>query len=276
MTDEAAAQATTDEQTQDTTTEQPSALRQAAQDVTQTQTSTQSVPIADRIPEKFRTLKEDGTLDIEASSAKMADSYTYLEKKLGSGEAPPKAPEEYQVTFSDDVPIKFDDIKEDPVLQDFMGGAHKLGMTNAQVSYVLDQYMRVLPQDVEAHTELDANETIAALKETTWKTDSELKAGLADAYRAVTMIAGADADYLMDKFGNDPAFIRYNAMIGQGLREDSPPQAMQMVSPDEFTDKTHSLRQSLIDMPLHDPRRPAIQRQLDELYTRQYGDTPAN
>jgi hypothetical protein len=80
----------------------------------------------------------------------------------------------------------------------------------------------------------------------------------------------------MDKFGNDPAFIRYNAMIGSGLREDSPPQAMQMVSPEEFTDKTHSLRQSLIDMPLHDPRRPAIQRQLDELYARQYGDTPSN
>jgi len=269
MTDEAAAQATTDEQT----TQEPTALQQAAQE-------TQAAPVtatpADKIPEKFRTLKDDGTVDLEASSAKMAESYSYLEKKLGSGDAPPKSADEYQVTFSEDTPIAFEDIKDDPVMQDFMQGAHQHGLTNAQVSYVLDQYLKVLPSDIEAHSELRANDAIATLKETTWKDDASLKAGLSDAYRAVSTVAGDDAEYLMDKYGNDPAFIRFAAMFGNGMREDSAPQAMQMIPAEQFAEASQSITQQLMEMKSNDPRRAGLLRKQEEMYAKQYGNAPAH
>jgi len=269
MTDEAAAQATTDETAQETSQEtKQTALQQAA--------ATSSPVITDKIPEKFRTLKADGSIDIEASAAKMGESYSYLEKKLGSGDAPPKSYEEYQPVFSEEVGITFDDIKSDPVMQEFTKGAHALGMTNAQMSYVLDQYMKVLPEDIAQHQEIKADETISTLKQTTWKTDAELKAGLADAYKAVSVVAGEDAAYLMDRYGNDPAFIRFAASFGEGMREDSPPAAMQMIPEAEFSDKAHDMRQQLIDMPMTDPRRPALLKAMSEMYDKQIGTKPAH
>jgi hypothetical protein len=135
--------------------------------------------------------------------------------------------------------------------------------------------MKVLPGDFEAYAELNANDCSAALKESTWRTDAELKQGYADAYRAVTMVGGEDADYLMQRYGNDPAFIRYAAKFGAGLREDSPPQAMQMIAPEEFADVTSTMRQQLMEMNINDPRRPALLAKLEALYTKQIGDKPA-
>ena len=263
MTDESAALATTE------TEEQPqeqSALRQAASQVTQTQDQAS-------IPEKFQVKRDDGSLDYEASSLKMAQSYSYLEKKLGTGDAPPKSPDEYQVEFSPDVPIKFEELKDDEGIRGFMDGAHKLGMTNAQVSYVLDQYMQALPQDLQAMEELDARECVDALVSEMGQ--QQANKVLSDAYRAVAMVAGDDADYIMDKYGNDPVVLKYLAKFGSGLAEDSPPQAMQMIEPQQFNEITHELRQQLIDMPKNDPRREGVLAKLEGLYKRQVGDSPA-
>ena len=51
----------------------------------------------DYIPEKYRTNKEDGTLDLEASSRKVAEAYKQLETRFGSGDVPPKTADEYAV-----------------------------------------------------------------------------------------------------------------------------------------------------------------------------------
>jgi hypothetical protein len=44
-------------------------------------------PILEVIPEKYRVLGGDGTLDLEASARKQADAYKQLEAKLGSGDS---------------------------------------------------------------------------------------------------------------------------------------------------------------------------------------------
>ena len=51
------------------------------------------------IPEKYQVKKEDGSIDIEASSLKLAEAYGHLEKRLGSGDAPPKTAEELLATL---------------------------------------------------------------------------------------------------------------------------------------------------------------------------------
>ncbi|MFK8933157.1 hypothetical protein ACJBLB_01970 [Acinetobacter junii] len=38
------------------------------------------------IPEKFKVVTEDGAVDYKATVAKMNESYSYLEKKVGTGE----------------------------------------------------------------------------------------------------------------------------------------------------------------------------------------------
>jgi hypothetical protein len=85
------------------------------------------------IPEKYQVKKEDGTLDIEASSLKLAEAYGHLEKRLGSGDVPPKTAEEYQVT----VPDALKDVwkpDDDTLLQDFKKEAHSKGMTGSSIS----------------------------------------------------------------------------------------------------------------------------------------------
>ena len=49
------------------------------------------------IPEKYQVKKEDGSLDIEASSLKLAEAYGHLEKRMGSGDVPPKTAADYQI-----------------------------------------------------------------------------------------------------------------------------------------------------------------------------------
>jgi hypothetical protein len=49
----------------------------------------------DWLPEKFRVMGEDGKLSIESSARKLAENYTHLEKRMGSGDAPPKTADEY-------------------------------------------------------------------------------------------------------------------------------------------------------------------------------------
>jgi hypothetical protein len=39
----------------------------------------------DWLPEKFRVMGEDGKLSIESSARKLAENYTHLEKRMGSG-----------------------------------------------------------------------------------------------------------------------------------------------------------------------------------------------
>lgn len=56
----------------------------------------------DWLPEKYRTNKEDGSLDLEASSRKVADAYRSLETRLGSGDVAPKTVDEYNVKLEGD------------------------------------------------------------------------------------------------------------------------------------------------------------------------------
>lgn len=270
MTNQSAEQSTTGiDVSHDQQQAEPSALRQADELAARPASTEQAA-----IPEKFQVKRDDGTLDYEASSLKMAQSYSYLEKKLGTGDTPPKSPEEYQVEFSPDVPVKFEDLKADEGIKGFMEGAHKLGMTNAQVSYVLDQYMQALPEDMQAMAELDTKECIDTLVSELGQ--SRADEVLADAYRAVTMVAGEDADYIMDRYGNDPVVLKYLAKFGEGLREDSAPLAAQTIDPQEFSGITHDIREQLAQMSVTDPRRPALLEKLDALYAKQYGKEPAH
>jgi hypothetical protein len=135
---------------------------------------------------------------------------------MGSGDAPPKTADDYAPELP--AGITMETLKGDPLFTGFLKGAHSKGMTNAQVSYVLDafaarQQMQASPEAAEAELRKD------------WTSDQQMTQGLQLSHRAFAAYAGSEdeAKRLDQKFGNDPDFIRFTARIGKELGEDRPP-----------------------------------------------------
>lgn len=227
----------------------------------------------DYIPEKYRVSKEDGTLDLEQSSRKLAESYSHLEKRFGSGDAPPKTAEEYAPKIEVEG-FDWDEFKSDDNAKSFLKGAHAKGMTNAQVEFAVGEYLKMAPGLIEGAAQLTAQDATEALRGH-WKTDQDMSAGVKASYRAVQAFANegegvGSLDKLMSKYGNDPDFVAFAANIGKELREDVPVAGNGQASGGDFDVKTSELRSELQALPAHDPKRKVVQGQLDALYASRY------
>lgn len=173
---------------------------------------------APSIPEKYQVKKEDGSIDIEASSLKLAEAYTNLEKRIGTGDLPPKSPEEYQITVPDALKDTWNP-KEDPLLGEFLKNAHAAGFTQKQIDLAMSQYMDIAPKLVAGASQLSAEECTAQLK-AEWKTDEQYKAEVGKAFKAATGYGGSDAEGIIKDYGNDPRIIRLLAKVGGEMGED--------------------------------------------------------
>jgi len=171
-----------------------------------------------QIPDKYQVKKEDGSLDIEASSLKLAEAYGNLEKRIGTGDIPPKTFEEYEVTVPEDLKETWIP-KDDPLLQGFLKDAHAAGFTQKQVDLAMNRYMELAPQLVNGAQQLSADDCVAELKGE-WKTEAQYNAEVGKAYNAAVAYAGKDADSLIKDHGNDPRFIRLLAKVGAEMGED--------------------------------------------------------
>ncbi|KFC08510.1 hypothetical protein GTGU_01427 [Trabulsiella guamensis ATCC 49490] len=172
----------------------------------------------DWLPEKFRVMGNDGKLNIESSARKLAENYTHLEKRMGSGDAPPKTADEYAPKVEVEG-FKWEEFKADPRMQSFMKTAHAKGITNDQMSFIIGEYVQRAPELVNGAAELDAEAASTALREV-WKTDAEFKQNIGLAYRAFTQLAEQGDD--INAIGNNPMVIRMLAKIGKEMQEDSP------------------------------------------------------
>lgn len=175
---------------------------------------------APAIPEKFHVKKEDGSLDIEASALKLAENYAKLEKRMGTGDAPPKTVADYKVEIPET--MKDYDIEKDKAFTEFRDKAHKAGMTQAQFDLVMGEYFRVAPELVGGAKALDAETCVNELR-TEWKSDAQYKAEVGNAYKAAMAYGGDDAEGIMKDYGNDPRIVRMMARAGKELGEDNSP-----------------------------------------------------
>lgn len=227
----------------------------------------------DWLPEKYRTNKEDGSLDLEASSRKIAESYKQLEARLGSGDAPPKSVDEYAVKLEGVDGFNWEEFKADESSQAFLKGAHAKGMTNAQVEYVIGEYMKAAPGLISGGAQLNQEDCTTTLKGV-WADDQAMQSGVRSSYRAAEAFASPEGQpgnfqSLMAKYGNDPDFIAFTANIGKEMAEDTLI-SNGVVNEQDFNVKTADLRQQLQDLPPHDPKRVQIQQQLTNLYDAKY------
>ncbi|WP_338576298.1 hypothetical protein V6L78_13145 [Pseudomonas canadensis] len=229
----------------------------------------------DYIPEKYRVNKEDGSLDLDQSSRKLAESYKHLETRLGSGDVPPKTADEYTVKLEGVEGFDWNEFKADPDTQSFLKGAHAKGLSNSQVEYVIGEYMKAAPNLIGGAAQLTQQDCTAALK-AVWGDDSAIRTNVTASLRAVEAFANqgeapGSLNALMAKYGNDPDFIAFTANIGKELKEDRAINGGAQVSEGDFAVKTAELRSQLQSLPAHDPKRSGIQAQLDDMYNRKYG-----
>lgn len=191
----------------------------------------------DFIPEKYRVTKEDGTLDLEASSRKLAEAYGHAEKRIGSGDVPPKTAEEYTVAVPDAFKESFNPA-EDPGFKDFRAKAHAAGMTQAQMDLVMSQYFEMAPQLVAGAVMLDSQAATAELKKT-WATEADFNRNVKNAYvgaSALAQKAGMSIDEIMapNVLGNNVMFLKLAAAIGPEFAEDSSPVGAQQFSQEDI------------------------------------------
>lgn len=225
-------------------------------------------PIHERIPEKYRVAKEDGTFDLEASAAKLIDAHGHLEKRLGAGDAPPKDPDSYEPKTE-----RFDinELKDDEQYKGWLKGAHAKGMTNDQVGYVLDSFADRLAEI--AGPPPMSNEDFRVAVEPHFAGLGGYEAGLKYGVAAVRAFVPDVTAEELASLPNHPLIARVLAAVGKEVGEDTP------IRPDspavaDWEGEVAKLKASeAYNQANHPEHKQAIAR-MEELYARRYGKAP--
>jgi hypothetical protein len=178
-------------------------------------------PLAEAIPEKYRVVGADGKFDQDASTRKMLEGHSALEKRMGAGDAPPKTPEDYKIEGLPEH-INIEELKKDEKYNGFLKAAHGRGLTNAQVSFVLNEYMSRADDVAGVQTAESANAELRKV----WADDQSFDANRKAAFRAATTVAqraGLSIEAVNEALGNNPVAIRLLAAMGAEMKEDNPP-----------------------------------------------------
>ncbi|EDK8543073.1 hypothetical protein L8092_004908 [Salmonella enterica] len=221
----------------------------------------------DWLPEKFRVMGEDGKISIESSARKLAENYTHLEKRMGSGDAPPKTADDYAPKVEVEG-FNWEEFKADPRMQGFMKTAHAKGITNDQMSFILGEYAQRAPELAGGAAALDSEAATTQLREV-WKTDAEFKQNIGLAFRAFNSLAD-DADKgRIDEIGNNPMVIRMLAKVGAEMQEDAP------AGGDVNLEEQQTIRDLMKSPAYMDPKHADHERvsaKVKAYYQKRYGD----
>ena len=221
----------------------------------------------DWIPEKYRVMGDDGKLNVEGSARKLADAYSHLEKRMGSGDTPPKTADEYAPKVEVEG-FNWDEFKADPRMQSFMKSAHAKGITNDQMSFILGEYAQLAPELVNGAAALDSEAAATQLRET-WKTDAEFNKNIGLAFRAFNSLADDSDKGRMDEIGNNPMVIRMLAKIGAEMQEDAP------AGGDVNLEEQQSIRDLMKSPAYMDPKHADhenVSARVRAYYQKRYGD----
>ena len=196
--------------------EQPQAIEQDTTASTVLSTVNDS-SIETVIPDKFKVTAEDGSVDYKATVAKMNESYSYLEKKVGTGEVAPKSVDEYKLERED---FDFEEFKADESNKEFLSEAHKHGITNKQLDFLLSEYDKRAVDLVSNSSQIDTDTTVQTLQ-SEWGND-KYEANIFNAVKAARACGITDEQINNPLIGNNVAFIKMAAYFGSQMTEDKP------------------------------------------------------
>ncbi|WP_223621180.1 hypothetical protein [Lysobacter sp. ESA13C] len=223
-------------------------------------------PIHERIPEKYRVAKEDGTFDLEASTAKMLDGHAALEKRLGTGEAPPKDADSYDPKVDG---FDMEALKQDPDYQKFLKGAHGAGLTNKQVEYVLSQYASSAALAQVDSTALSAEAFKAEMVGNHWKGAGEYEENMSQAMKAIRAYEPDITAEEISGLPNHPIVAKILAAVGRETAEDRAVRVNPMSAAD-FDTQLASLHASPAYMDAMHPEHSKVIKQIEGLFQKRY------
>lgn len=237
--------------------------------------SNTETPETTPFPEKFLVKKDDGSIDTEASSRKLAEGYNHLAKKMGeTGGVVPDSAEGYKIDFNAQelgLPesITPELVQNDADFKAFAEEAHKAGFTNEQINLIATRYVTMAQTLIERRDESDMAECQKALAET-WKNPDELNKGIQNAQRAFNRFASEQDKGLIDTIGNNPIIVRLLANVGALMKEDAPARNVQ---PSESRETIKSIMQSPAYLDDKHPDHAKVMQQVNQYYQQAYGDT---
>ena len=181
-------------------------------------------PFHEKMPEKFRVFQgegDDATFDLESSTQKLLDSYAALERRNGA----PESIDEYDIdgnAIGED--FNFEEFKKDETNQAFLKSMHAAGLNNSQVQKVLEYGMKeLIPGLVSGQPVLNQEEAINHMQTQVWQDKAEYAKNMSFANRAYTTLPEGLQHKVNERIGNDPVFLEVMALLGQDMREDTPP-----------------------------------------------------
>ena len=207
------------------------------------------------IPDKFKVVSEDGSVDYKATVAKMNESYSYLEKKVGTGEVAPTSVDEYKIEREG---FSFEDFKADESNQQFLSEAHKHGITNKQLDFLLSEYDKRAVDLVSNNSQFDTDSTIQSLQ-SEWGNNYE--SNIFSAIRAAKSAGLTEEQINNPSIGNNVDVIKVLSYFGSQIAEDKPINNGTSVS----TDINSLMRSEAFFDPKH-PDHKAVKAQIDSYY----------
>ncbi len=195
--------------------EQPQATEQDTTSTTALGTADNS-SIETAIPEKFKVTAEDGSVDYKATVAKLSESYTGLERRVGTGDIAPKSVDEYKVEREG---FDFEEFKKDESNNSFLKSAHAQGITNKQLDFLLSEYDKRAVDLVSNSSQIDTDTTVQTLQ-SEW--GDKYEANIFNAVKAARACGITDEQINDPMIGNNVAFIKMAAYFGSQMTEDKP------------------------------------------------------
>lgn len=168
------------------------------------------------IPDKFKVTAQDGSVDYKATVAKMNESYSYLEKKVGTDEIAPKSVDEYNIERED---FDFEEFKADESNKAFLAEAHKHGITSKQLDFLLSEYDKRAADLVSANSQIDTDAAVQTLQQE-W--GEKYEANIFNAVKAARACGITDEQINDPMIGNNVAFIKMASYFGSQMTEDKP------------------------------------------------------
>lgn len=208
------------------------------------------------VPDKF---KKDGQIDIKS----LAKSYLHAEKRLGSGDIPPKDESGYKLEYQFPEGVSIDAERE----KSFLKGCHAKGMTNAQVQHVMDVYSSLIKEGME----LQQGQQKSAVTDAETKLKQEWGNGfdteLANAQRAFHAVADDRDRASVNELSQSLPVMRLLAKLGANLREDTglPPEISGMSAVD-----VESLQKSEAYWNPKHPDHSKVKQQITQYYQSKY------
>lgn len=234
--------------------EQPQTIEQDTTASTVLSTGNDS-SIETAIPEKFKVTAEDGSVDYKATVAKMNESYSYLEKKVGTGEVAPKSVDEYKIERED---FDFEEFKKDESNNSFLKSAHAQGITNKQLDFLLSEYDKRAADLVSTSSQIDTDTAVQTLQQE-W--GDKFEANIFNAVKAARACGITDEQINDPLIGNNVAFIKMASYFGSQMTEDKPVSNGTPVN----VDISSLMRSEAFFNPKH-PDHKSVKAQIDSYY----------